>query len=51
MSISVIWLKRDLRLEDHAPLYRAIEAGRPLMVIYCFEDSLVEDPRYSTRHW
>ncbi|KZX58313.1 FAD-binding protein [Halioglobus sp. HI00S01] len=51
MSISVVWFKRDLRLRDHAPLTNAIAAGRPVFLMYCFEPELVNDPRYSSRHW
>ena len=51
MSISVVWFKRDLRLNDHEPLCQAIAAGRPVLLMYCFEDALINDCRYSTRHW
>ena len=51
MSISLVWFKRDLRLQDHQPLADAIAAGRPLLMIYCFEPMLMADPRYSERHW
>ncbi|WP_422389413.1 deoxyribodipyrimidine photo-lyase [Alteromonas macleodii] len=27
-SVTVIWFKRDLRLRDHEPLYRAVEKKR-----------------------
>lgn len=50
-SISIVWLKRDLRLRDHAPLKAAIEAGRPLLLLYCFEPSVMTDPNYDLRHW
>jgi len=48
---AVVWFKRDLRLSDHAPLCEAIASGRPLLLIYCFEPSLLADPHYATRHW
>ena len=50
-SISVIWFKRDLRLLDHQPLQKAIEAGRPLLLLYIFEPSLIQNVHYSPRHW
>ena len=51
MSINVVWFKRDLRLQDHAPLAAAIADGRPLLLLYCIEPALLEDPHYRTRHW
>ncbi|MFZ6666063.1 FAD-binding domain-containing protein [Peijinzhouia sedimentorum] len=47
----IVWLKRDLRLVDHAPFRAAIESGYPILIIYILEDSLVQDPHYSDRHW
>ena len=51
MKISVVWLKRDLRLRDHEPLSEAIKAGYPVLMMYCFEPSLVAAPQSSERHW
>ncbi len=51
MKASVVWLKRDLRLEDHQPLCEALDSERPLVLLYCFEPMLLEDQRYSERHW
>lgn len=48
---SIVWLKRDLRLRDHAPLQAAIEAGHPVLLVYCFEPSVMADPNYDLRHW
>ncbi len=52
-QINVLWLKRDLRLRDHAPLEAAIESGLPLCLLYWYEPSLVEGEKskYSQRHW
>jgi deoxyribodipyrimidine photo-lyase len=49
--ISVVWLKRDLRLRDHAPLKAAIEFGHPVLLLYIFEPNLFALPQYSLRHW
>ena len=49
--INVLWFKRDLRLRDHAPLQAAIAANRPLLLLYCFEPSVITDPNYDLRHW
>ncbi|MEZ0610676.1 deoxyribodipyrimidine photo-lyase/cryptochrome family protein [Fibrella sp. WM1] len=50
-AINVLWFKRDLRLRDHAPLQAAVAAGRPLLLLYCFEPSVMADPNYDLRHW
>lgn len=50
-KISIVWLKRDLRLSDHEPLSKAIRAGFPILLIYCFEPSLVAVPQSDDRHW
>ncbi|AIY66595.1 cryptochrome/deoxyribodipyrimidine photo-lyase family protein [Pseudoalteromonas piratica] len=51
MSIAVVWLKRDLRLSDHAPLLAAAKTGLPVLLVYCFEGMLLNDAHYSERHW
>ncbi len=51
MSVSLVWFKRDLRLRDHQPLCDALARGRPVLLMYCFEPQLIDDPRYSDRHW
>lgn len=50
-QISIVWFKRDLRLNDHAPLKAAIESGNKLLLLYCFEPELIIDPHYDLRHW
>ncbi len=50
-TINILWFKRDLRLRDHAPLRAAIVAGKPLLLLYCFEPSVMADPNYDMRHW
>lgn len=55
-GIDIVWFKRDLRLRDHAPLQAALEAGRGLadrrlLLLYCFEPSVMADPNYDERHW
>ena len=49
-GLQVVWFKRDLRLEDHAPLAAAAN-GRPTLLLYVFEPELINDPHYSERHW
>ncbi len=50
-KISIVWLKRDLRLRDHEALARAIDAGFPVLLLYCFEPSLIQAPQSEDRHW
>lgn len=50
MPIAVVWLKRDLRLSDHAPLLEAINSGLPVLLLYCFEPIVVNDKHTSARH-
>ncbi len=49
-AINIVWFKKDLRLADHAPLYHAIQAGLPILLIYCFEPSQTHHHTYSERH-
>jgi len=50
-NINIVWLKRDLRITDHAPLQAAIRAGQPTILLFCFEPSLMVHPNYDVRHW
>jgi len=49
--IQLVWLKRDLRLTDHAPLYEAVKNGGQVLLWYCFEPELYHNPHYSDRHF
>jgi deoxyribodipyrimidine photo-lyase len=50
MKINVVWLKRDLRTQDHAPLFAAEQAGIPYLVVFLFEPTLISYPDTSLRH-
>lgn len=50
-KVSIVWFKRDLRLTDHQPLKSAIESGDRLLLLYCFDPELIQDPHYDLRHW
>jgi len=50
-TINIVWLKRDLRLSDHAPLYNAQKTGHPLLLLYIVEPMLLNDEHYDRRHW
>ena len=49
-ALRVIWLKRDLRLRDHAPIAEALRMGGPHLLLYCFEPSDLAHPTTSGRH-
>lgn len=51
--IQVVWLKRDLRLRDHAPLEQALAcAGEfgPVALLYVQEPSLQSRPDFAMQH-
>ena len=49
-AINIVWLKRDLRSQDHLPLKKAERAGIPYLIIYLFEPSRIEYADTSHRH-
>lgn len=49
--LAVVWLKRDLRLQDHEPLYKALQSQKKVLLLYVFEEFLLEDSHTSERHW
>lgn len=49
--INIVWLKRDLRLMDHEPLYSALQSDLPFLMIYIFEPSVIGHIDSDPRHW
>ena len=47
-AATVVWLKRDLRLHDHRPLFQAAQEG-PVHLLYVFEPSLWSTEEYAWR--
>jgi len=47
---NIVWLKRDLRLSDHLPLYNAIQKQEDFLILYIYEPSLMQDVHYDERH-
>jgi len=47
---NILWLKRDLRLEDHPPIADAIRSGLPTVLVYFVEPSLLKANQWSDRH-
>ena len=48
--MNIVWLKRDLRTQDHEPLQEAEQCGLPYIIIFLFEPSLMAHPDCSLRH-
>ncbi|WP_178988618.1 cryptochrome/deoxyribodipyrimidine photo-lyase family protein [Winogradskyella schleiferi] len=49
--INVVWLKRDLRLQDNEAISNALKTGKPTLLLYVFEHMLLNDEHYSSRHF
>ncbi len=48
-ALQVVWFKKDLRIVDHAPLYKAAQHG-PVLLLYLFEPELIHQPDVATQH-
>ncbi len=40
--VNIVWLRRDLRLEDNAALYYALKSDRPVLPIFIFDTDILE---------
>ena len=49
-TINVVWIKRDIRSQDHVPLARAEQYNEPYMLLFLFEPSITNRPDVSVRH-
>lgn len=49
--INIVWLKRDLRLQDNEAISSALKTGKRTLIIYVFEHILLTDNHYSERHF
>lgn len=50
-KINIVWFKRDLRFTDNEALYFAQKSDLPILLIYCFEPSIMSAPDSDVRHW
>src|SRR4051794_37683801 len=50
---AVVWLRDDLRMSDNPALSHAVASGRPVVVIYAFDDSgaAARRPGAARRRW
>lgn len=49
MHFQALWLKRDLRWQEHEPLAEALKQKLPLIAIYIWEPEWYDDPHHSPR--
>jgi deoxyribodipyrimidine photo-lyase len=49
--INIVWLKRDLRLQDNEAISNALRTGKRTLLIYVFEHLILNDKHYSERHF
>ncbi|GAB2559454.1 cryptochrome/photolyase family protein [Spirosoma areae] len=40
--LSLVWLRRDLRLHDNAALYHALKSGRPVLPVFIFDRIILD---------
>ena len=40
--INICWLRRDLRVEDNAALYHALNAGLPVLPVFIFDTNILD---------
>ena len=43
VKVAIFWFRRDLRLADNTALYHALKSGLPVLPIFIFDDSILEE--------
>ena len=41
-AVSIIWLRRDLRLEDHAAIEYALNKGCKILFLFIFDKNILD---------
>ena len=41
-ALNIFWMRRDLRLEDNHGLHRALEADKPVLVLFIFDKDILD---------
>jgi deoxyribodipyrimidine photo-lyase len=41
MAVTILWLRRDLRLADHPAMGAAVDEGEPVVPVFCFDQRLL----------
>ena len=49
-ALQIVWLKKDLRVEDHRPLFEAVRTGKPVVVLYVYEPEIVHADDFDPSH-
>jgi len=49
--MNCVWLKRDLRLQDHLPINKCLELNTGFCLIYIFEPFIEKSKDFDYRHW
>ncbi len=49
-SVTIVWFKRDLRLDNHAPLMNAINSSRKILLLWIYDDFMRQSSLHSERH-
>jgi len=49
-AVNIVWLKRDLRWQDHRSMHKAEKQKIPYLIIFAFEPSCMRYPDTSKRH-
>ena len=49
--MNCVWLKRDLRLQDHLPINKCLELDTDFCIIYIFEPFIEKSKDFDYRHW
>ena len=50
-EINIVWFKRDLRVQDHEPLYSAAAASERAILLYILDPEYLTNDHYAPRHW
>ena len=46
----VVWFKRDLRIDDHAPLEQAAASGSEVLCLYAYEPEILQSAEFDPSH-
>ncbi|MDB9960603.1 DNA photolyase family protein [Oceanihabitans sp.] len=41
-AVNVFWFRRDLRLDDNTGLFHALQAGKPVLLIFIFDEEILD---------
>ncbi len=47
-KVNIFWFRRDLRLEDNAGLFKALQSGHPIVPIFIFDSAILSKLEYPT---